>query len=387
MSSPFLDLAIGALKGSQANRQERIATDERRRRQQREDMALRLHLAELADNPEFDISQVGKFPFVDAATGGAPGSPGPAGPGSGGPSPAASLPRTGPPGPMLDEPLPADMPPVSGGGPGAGAGAAPPAIAPPGPGAGAAAPPIGGGAPRGPTGASPTPFLDAGLDLGQVDVGGEHYGVRVHPGRKRERAETNNRAAYEALHEADHEAYPHFIANMPEGYYAKELSDYAQGVRAGRIEDKRAARLGRSEVARRAAERRQDAARDEAFRLFQQGKSFEEVVSSLATDHELRGVLTRTEIRREQQSAGAINAPDREKAQRMATLKVQLGKPPTPSAGGSAIDAEMQRDVIEALADGHTAEQVLEALGDSPAVPAVRRWLRHGRQLARPATP
>lgn len=384
MSSPFLDIAIGALHGSKANRQERIATEERKRRQQREDMAMRMQLAELAADPNFDISSAGQFPFLDAATGGAAASPGPAGPGAAAPSPAPLPPRP-PRGPMLDEPLPEDVPPVAGGGPGAGAGASLPAIAPPGP--GAAAPPIGGGAPRGPTGAPPTPFLDAGLDLGQVEVGGKQYGVTAHPGRKRQRAETNNRAAYEALHEADAEAYPHFIENMPEGYYSKELSDYAQGVRAGRIEDKRAARLGRTDAARRAAERRQDAARDEAFRLFQQGKSFEEVVASLATDHELRGVLTRTEIRREQQSAGSINAPDREKAQRMATLKVQLGKPPTPSAGGSGIDAEMQRDVIEALADGHTAEEVLDALGDSPAAPAVRRWLRRGRQLARPATP
>lgn len=382
MSSPFLDIAVGALRGSKENRQERIAADERRRRQAREDMALRLQLAELASNPEFDVNQIGQTPFLDAAVaGGAPG-------GAGGPEPsvsrAAAEPRIGGPGPaaphpgargpQLEEPI--EEPPVAGGGPGASAGAAVPGAPPP----GAPRP----GAPPAPAGGPSTPFLDQGLDLGEIEVGGTKYGVRAHPGRKRSRAETNNRAAYEALHHADPEAYPAFIENMPEGYYAEELSDYAQGVRAGRIEDKRARREGRAADARAAAERRRDAARDEAFRLFQSGKSFEEVVSSLASDHELRGVLTRTEIRREQQSAGSINAPDREKAVRLGTLKTQLGKPPTPIQGAAAIDVDLQRDVLEALADGHTAEEVMEALGDSPAAPTVRRWLRRGRQLARP---
>lgn len=368
MSSPFLDIAVGALRGSKGNRQERIAAEERRRRQEREDFELRTRLAELAADPNFDINQVGQFPFLDAATGAgaAPALGPPAAP----PAPGGTrgtLPDFAP-----DEGL-EDEPPVVGGGPGASAGAAVPGAPP-------AQAPRPGARPGGP----PTPFLDEGLDLGAVEVGGQKYGVRAHPGRKRSRAEANNRAAYEALHQADKEAYPTFIEGMPEGYYADELSDYAQGVRAGRIEDKRAGREGRQAEARAAAERRRDAARDEAFRLFQEGKSFEDVVSALAGDHELRGVLTRTEIRREQQSAGSINAPDRETAARLATLKTQLGKPPQPVAGAAAIDVELQRDILEALSEGHSAEDVLEALGDSPATPTVRRWLRRGRQLNRP---
>lgn len=356
MSSPFLDLALGALRGSQANRKERRELEDRSRRQRLEDTALRLQLAELADNPNFEVSDT---PFLDAATaGGAPAAPTPTAPP---PVAGPGIPQPGPRGPTLDdEPaLGAGVPDASVSRPAAGAR----------------------------TGGSSTPHLDAGLDLGAVDVGGQQYHIRARPGNKRARAEQNNRAAYEALHEADPEAYPTFIENMPEGYYSKELSDYASGVRAGRIEDKRARREGRAQAARDAAERRRDAARDEAFRLFQEGKSFEDVVSALSGDHELRGVLTRSEIRREQQNAGAINAPDREKAARMSTLRTQLGKPPQPTAGAEPIDAELQRDVIEALADGHTSDEILEALGNSAAAGTVRRWLRRGRQLAQPPAP
>jgi hypothetical protein len=210
----------------------------------------------------------------------------------------------------------------------------------------------------------------------------------VHPGRKRARGEATNRAAYDALHRADPEAYPEYIAGMPEGYYAEELSDYAQGVRAGRIADRRAAHEGRAAASRQAVEARRDAARDRVFSLAQEGKTFEDVVAAMAQDHELRGVLTRSEIRREMQSAGQINAPDREKAQRMSALKTQLGKPPLPPQGAAAISAEEQQEIIEALADGDlSADEIVQGYQKSgnPVAATVRRWLRRGRQLAPPA--
>jgi hypothetical protein len=366
MSSPFLDLALGATRGVRSNRERGIADEERRRRQQREDLALRLQLAQLTQSPDFEVT-----PFLDAALGGDQGGgAAPPAPSVGRPAAeagiggAGGLPVTGPRGPMLEDQAPAAPAPP------------PPAPrAPGGPAAGPAAPHVdaalGGG--------------DEGIDLGAVDVGGQKYRIRAKS--KPRRAEAANRAAFEALHRADAEAYPEYIEGMPEGYYAEELSDYAQGVRAGRIEDKRARREGQAARERQAVEARRDAARDQVFSLAQGGKSFEEIVAALSQDHELRGVLTRSEVRREMQSAGQINAPDREKGQRMGVLKTQLGKPPTPASGAGAIDAELQQDIIEALADGHTAEEVLDALGDSPAVPTVRRWLRRGRQLTRPTTP
>ena len=378
MSSPFLDLAIGATRGVRSNRARGIEDEERRRRREREDLALRLQLAQLAQSPDFEVT-----PFLDAALeppGGAapPGGSsddrsvvGQTGPGGS----AAALPRTGPMGPGLDEE------PVA---PAAPAPAAP--LPPRVPAAPAGAPPMPHvDAALGGAGAAPAPGADAGLDLGQVDVGGRKYGIRAKS--KAHRSEATNRAAFEALHRADPEAYPEYIEGMPDGYYAEELSDYAQGVRAGRIEDKRARREGTAARAREAVEARRDAARDQVFSLAQGGKSFEQIVAALAQDHELRGILTRSEIRREMQSAGQINAPDREKGQRMTALKTQLGKPPNPTTGAQAIDAELQQDIIEALADGHSAEEVLEALGDSPAVPTVRRWLRRGRQLTRQPAP
>jgi hypothetical protein len=371
MSSPFLDLALGATRGVKSNRERAIADEERKRRQDREDLALRLQLAQLTQSPDFEVT-----PFLDAALGGDQGGGAPPAPSVGRPAAEAGIggvgaaPTPGPRGPMLE-----DQAPIA-------------PAAPPPPPAAPAAP----RAPAGPAAGPAAPHVDAalggadeGIDLGAVDVGGQKYRIRAKS--KPKRAEAANRAAFEALHRADAEAYPEYIQGMPEGYYAEELSDYAQGVRAGRIEDKRARREGTAARERQAVEARRDAARDQVFSLAQGGKSFEEIVAALAQDHELRGVLTRSEVRREMQSAGQINAPDREKGQRMTVLKTQLGKPPTPASGAGAIDAELQQDIIEALADGHSAEEVLEALGDSPAVPTVRRWLRRGRQLTRPTTP
>lgn len=350
MSSPFLDIAIGALRGSQANRQERTATEERRRRQRREDLELQLLLDEL-----------GATPFLDAATQGAPGAAAP--PEAPAPPPivgrgglAGRIPRPEEPGLAL---------PAPGG---------PPAPWPPGASGTRAAPPGREAVP----GAPATPFLDEAI--GEVEVGGTKFRVPS----KRRRTEAANRAAWEALHRADPEAYPEYIEGLREGYYAEELSDYAQGVRAGRIEDRRAAREGRTAAARQAADARRDAARDEVFSLAQEGKSFEEVVAAISGDHELRGALTRSEIRREMQSAGQINAPARETAQRISTLKTQLGKPPTPRQGDAPLSAQDQQEIIEALAEGATAEQIIEVYQGHPGQRTVQRWLRRGRQFSAP---
>lgn len=346
MSNPFLNLAIGALKGNERNRERAREEEDRRRQRERDDLEFRLRLAELAStNPDFEF---GAFPFVEAATP----APGGAAPGAAAPAAdvgAAVAPTPGPRGPGLDE-LPA-----AGGGAGPGIGAPPRSD-------------------------SETPFVDHAVDLGNIELGGEQYGVRAHPGRGRARQEAKNRAAFEALHEADPEAYPAYIDGAN---YAAEMADYAAGIRAGRIEDKRARREGRAAASRTAADRRRDGARDMAFRLFQEGRSFDEVVSALSEDHEYRGVLTRSEIRREQQNAGAVDYPGRQKQERIARLRVQLGKPPTPLGTDAPVDAQLQQDVIEALADGSTADEVLEALGNAPEGATVRRWLRRGRQLGR----
>lgn len=365
MSNPFLALALGGLKGADANRKETERLDERKRKHAREDLEEKVFLAQLAQNPDFDISSIA--PFVAAATGSAGGGAAPAGA-----PPAPPLPppvRRGPTritdaGALTLEPpsIIPRTPPGVGGGPDAGAGpAAPPAKAPPTPG-------------------GPTPFLDQALDLGKVDIGGQQFGIKTKAGGKKAR----NRMAYETLHQADAEAYPHYIEDAD---YAGEMADYAKGVRQGRIESMKEKGRGRTAATAQGARVRVQLAEDIAYDLFEKGHTIEEVQAAVAHDPQARGGLSPARARMIERDA-AKAAPDLEKGR--ARVTSQLGVPPRPLAEGVPVSDDVREAVIDALAHGHTGEEVVGAIKDPAVAHTVRRWLKKHGQVARsvaPATP
>ena len=369
MSNPFLALALGGLQGAKANREETIAAEDRKRKRAREDLEEKVFLAQLAQNPDIDISSVA--PYVAAATGAAAGLP-----------PGAEAPVAPPPvrrGPTsiadagaLDLPPPGlhitprvppdiDLDEGGGGGLGAFAGAAPPAKAPPTP------------------GAPSTPFLDQALDLGGIDVGGQHYNLKVknREGGKKAR----NRAAYEALHDADPEAYPHFIEDAD---YPGEMADYAKGVRQGRIETQREKQRGRRADTARGARGRGHLAEDIAYDALEQGHTLEEVMARVARDPQARGGLSPQRARSIERDAKRA-APDLEQARKR--VAARLG-PPTRAIGKAAAVSDDVRDaVIDALAHGHSGEEVIGAIKDPLVAATVRRWLVKKGEATRQPVP
>lgn len=358
MSNPFVALALGGLKGVKANRDETERLDERKRKHAREDLEEKVFLAQLAQNPDFDISSIA--PFVAAATGSA---------GGGAPAGAPAAPPMLPPvrhrpttladaGALELPPAPSIIPrtpPGVGGGPDAGAGpAALPAKAPPTPG-------------------GPTPFLDQALDLGQVDIGGQKFGIKTKAGGKKAR----NRMAYETLHQADAEAYPHYIEDAD---YAGEMADYAKGVRTGRIESMREKGRGRASATAQGARVRVQLAEDIAYDLFEKGHTIEEVQAAVAHDPQARGGLSPARARMIERDA-AKAAPDLEKGRQRVTS--QLGVPPRPMSQGAPISDDVREAVIDALAHGHTGEEVIGAIKDPAVAHTVRRWLAKKGQATR----
>lgn len=364
MSNPFLSLALGGLQGAAANKSEKERLEERQRKHAREDLEEKVFLAQLAQNPDFDISSIA--PFVAAATGSAGGGGAPAGAPAAPPMPppVRRTPTTIADAGALDLPPPPSIiprtPPGVGGGPDVGAGpAVPPVKAPP--------------APGGPS----TPFLDQALDLGSVDIGGQKFGIKTKAGGKKAR----NRMAYETLHEADAEAYPHYIEDAD---YAGEMADYAKGVRQGRIESMKEKGRGRTGATAQAARVRVQLAEDMAYDLFEQGHSLEEVQAAVARDPQARGGLSPARGRMIQRDA-AKAAPDLEQSR--GRVRTQLGIPPRPMSEGTPVSDDVREAVIDALAHGHTGEEVIAAIKDPTVAHTVRRWLSRKGQAKRNAAP
>lgn len=197
MTSPFLDIAIGALRGSKENRQRAEEREERRRRREREELELRLRMAEAASGLEPDTDQ---FPYADA---GIQAATPPIAPPERGNITQADVGRVPSMRGTLTQADAGPSPDVDGG-PGAVAGGGDATPPPPRPGVPPEAAP--------PRGALTNEAIALIAQL------------RAQPGRTRGRAEANNRRAYEALHRRNPEAYPEYIEGMEEGYYADLLA-------------------------------------------------------------------------------------------------------------------------------------------------------------------
>lgn len=414
MSHPFLSLAIGGLSGVKARREaEAKAADAKAKddRQQRLDyLATLVQLGALGKDPSFQFTTAdeappdGAAPSAAAAPGGTPYldtartvAAGPRRPGPDLESPEPGY--TFRPAPLTPPALPPALPAADAGdvepdfGPGeymawlaeqrqlhgpdlqptdaqfvadmqglAGGAAKPAAPAVPGVAPGAAAAPM----PATPAAGPRTPFID----LGRLTVGDRELGVRYDPtarerGEERTRRERDSarRQAFEALNQADAEAYPVFI---PEFDYVAELGDYASGVRTRRVADRRASATAEAD---RVQARRLlvNNAKARAFDLFKAGNDLATVQAALAGDPTYRGVLSPAEVRDVEREIAAVDA------ERWQDEYVDGGVVKGPTGGIQVLESTKA-----ALLAGASPQQIVDAMRQmgAPAadVKTVREW-------------
>lgn len=218
-------------------------------------------------------------------------------------------------------------------------------------------------------------------DIARIAVGGRTLRVGLRPGETRTGRETqrtrSQRRAFDALHEADPEAYPTFV----EGFdYLDELGEHAQEVRAGKREERTEERLERreerGEARRLGRERKQAAAELAAMNLITGNPQFyntpQKVLRVVNSDANLRGALTPTDVQKLlkdfRQTGAQPEGVDPGFKERREGVLATYGKPKT----------KLEQRIADALALGHSKEAILAHLKSTAppdAVTQARRYL------------
>jgi hypothetical protein len=125
-------------------------------------------------------------------------------------------------------------------------------------------------------------------------------------------------------------------------------------------------------------------AEDIAYDLYEQGHTLEEVMAAVARDPQARGGLSPQRARSIERDAKRA-APDLEKQR--SRIASRLGPPPRPlGKQGAPVTDDVRDAVIDALAHGHTGEEVIAAIRDPLVANTVRKWLvRKGEASRQPA--
>lgn len=174
--------------------------------------------------------------------------------------------------------------------------------------------------------------------------------------RKEAGTAARQREAWEALHDADPKLFPVYV----EGFdYLGQMADFATDVRASRRAAAAEARTNAREDRREDRERRRQQAETRAVTMLQAGAPAQQVHAALETFPELQGELLFEDVQRLAKAVGSTRKPDARAKERRDAFEKRLGAPTT----------ALQQDILDALAEGETPEEIVAGLTASGAAP------------------